>query len=130
MAARSPPSPYPTPPARQLGPRSPRVGRGAEVHAVRSEASGFAGAAREVVADKSDKIWADKEFVWSLWKRLQVTNPDLTQVVSLVVERKPLEDVYHQNEEYTKKDKKLGLRKCEIQHMNNIKIFQGEDKRR
>ncbi|XP_030673567.1 centlein isoform X4 [Nomascus leucogenys] len=150
MAARSPPSPHPPPPARQLGPRSPRVGRGAEVHAVRSEASGFAGAAREVVADKSDKIWpgeegsggrrgpagaapahapllsapmgsrrlegisveeamvtrtqlleeelsslkeelalcqADKEFVWSLWKRLQVTNPDLTQVVSLVVER-------------------------------------------
>ncbi|XP_033093305.1 centlein isoform X3 [Trachypithecus francoisi] len=150
MAARSPPSPYPPPQARQLGPRSPRVGRGAEVHAVRSEASGFAGAAREVVADKSDKIWlgeegsggrrgpggaapahapllsapmgsrrlegisveeamvtrtqlleeelsslkeelalcqADKEFVWSLWKRLQVTNPDLTQVVSLVVER-------------------------------------------
>nr|XP_005581726.1 PREDICTED: centlein isoform X1 [Macaca fascicularis] len=150
MAARSPPSPYPPPPARQLGPRSPRVGRGAEVHAVHSEASGFAGAAREVVADKSDKIWlgeegsggrrgpggaapahapllsapmgsrrlegisveeamvtrtqlleeelsslkeelalcqADKEFVWSLWKRLQVTNPDLTQVVSLVVER-------------------------------------------
>ncbi|KAM5331465.1 centlein isoform 2-T2 [Glossophaga mutica] len=30
---------------------------------------------------------ADKEFVWSLWKRLQVTNPDLTQTVSLVVER-------------------------------------------
>nr|XP_054375792.1 centlein isoform X6 [Pongo abelii] len=150
MAARSPPSRHPSPPARQLGPRSPRVGRGAEVHAVRSEASGFAGAAREVVADKSDKIWvgeegsggrrgpggaapahapllsapmgsrrlegisveeamvtrtqlleeelsslkeelalcqADKEFVWALWKRLQVTNPDLTQVVSLVVER-------------------------------------------
>ncbi|XP_058927046.1 centlein isoform X2 [Kogia breviceps] len=30
---------------------------------------------------------ADKEFVWSLWKRLQVTNPHLTQAVSLVVER-------------------------------------------
>lgn len=30
---------------------------------------------------------ADKEFVWSLWKRLQVTNPDLTQTISLVVER-------------------------------------------
>ncbi|XP_053156335.1 centlein isoform X2 [Hemicordylus capensis] len=30
---------------------------------------------------------ADKEFVWSLWKRLQVANPDLAQVVSLVVER-------------------------------------------
>ncbi|XP_024616257.1 centlein isoform X3 [Neophocaena asiaeorientalis asiaeorientalis] len=30
---------------------------------------------------------ADKEFIWSLWKRLQVTNPDLTQAISLVVER-------------------------------------------
>ncbi|XP_056315079.1 centlein isoform X2 [Danio aesculapii] len=30
---------------------------------------------------------ADKEFVWSLWKRLQVANPDLTQAVSLAVER-------------------------------------------
>ncbi|XP_054634846.1 centlein isoform X2 [Dunckerocampus dactyliophorus] len=29
----------------------------------------------------------DKDFVWSLWKRLQVANPDLTQAVSLVVER-------------------------------------------
>ncbi|KAL0607378.1 Centlein [Plecturocebus cupreus] len=61
MAARSPPSPHPPTPARQLGPRSPRVGRGAEVHAVRSEASGLAGAAREVVADKSDIIWLGEE---------------------------------------------------------------------
>ncbi|XP_067297707.1 centlein [Pseudorasbora parva] len=30
---------------------------------------------------------ADKEFVWSLWKRLQVASPDLTQAVSLIVER-------------------------------------------
>ncbi|XP_077201248.1 centlein isoform X6 [Paroedura picta] len=30
---------------------------------------------------------ADKEFVWSLWKRLQVANPDITQAISLVVER-------------------------------------------
>ncbi|KAG7333644.1 hypothetical protein KOW79_002051 [Hemibagrus wyckioides] len=30
---------------------------------------------------------ADKEFVWSLWKQLQAANPDLTQAVSLVVER-------------------------------------------
>uniref|UniRef100_A0A8C5UWF7 Centlein n=1 Tax=Microcebus murinus TaxID=30608 RepID=A0A8C5UWF7_MICMU len=150
MAARSPPSQFPPPPARQLGPKSPRVGRGAEVHAVRSEASGLDSAEQEVVADESDIIWrgeegsggqrgpegtgpahapflsapmgsrrlegisveeamvtrtqlleeelsslkeelalcqADKEFVWSLWKRLQVTNPDVTQAVSLVVER-------------------------------------------
>ncbi|XP_052032661.1 centlein isoform X2 [Apodemus sylvaticus] len=150
MAARSPSSPPPPPPVRRSSRRSQRVGRGAEVHAVRSEASGLAGAARAVVADKSDLIWrgeegsggrrgsgragaalapvasvpagswwpeglpsveakatrsqlleeelsslkeelalcqADKEFVWSLWKRLQATNPDLTQTVSLVVER-------------------------------------------
>ncbi|XP_046920758.1 centlein isoform X2 [Lynx rufus] len=141
MAARSPPSRLPPPPARQLGPWSPRVGRGAVVHAVRSEASGLANAVREGVVDKNDICWrgpggaapaqapllsspmgskrlegisveeamvtrtqlleeelsslkeelalcqADKEFVWSLWKRLQVTNPDLTQAVSLVVER-------------------------------------------
>ncbi|XP_016049154.1 centlein isoform X2 [Erinaceus europaeus] len=30
---------------------------------------------------------ADKEFVWSLWKRLQMSNPDIAQAVSLVVER-------------------------------------------
>ncbi|XP_051875893.1 centlein isoform X2 [Pristis pectinata] len=30
---------------------------------------------------------ADKEFVWSLWKRLQVANPDLSQAISLVLER-------------------------------------------
>ncbi|XP_077621189.1 centlein isoform X1 [Crocuta crocuta] len=150
MAARSPPSPLPPPPARQLGPWSPRVGRGAVIHAVRSEASGLANAVRAGVVDKNDICWrgeegsggrrgpggaapaqapflsspmgskrlegisveeamvtrtqlleeelsslkeelalcqADKEFVWSLWKRLQVTNPDLTQAVSLVVER-------------------------------------------
>ncbi|GAB1288610.1 Centlein [Apodemus speciosus] len=150
MAARSPSSSPPPPPVRRSSRRSQRVGRGAEVHAVRSEASGLAGAARAVVADKSDLLWrgeegpggrrgsgragaglapvasapagswwpeglssveakatrsqlleeelsslkeelalcqADKEFVWSLWKRLQATNPDLTQTVSLVVER-------------------------------------------
>ncbi|XP_057169450.1 centlein isoform X6 [Ursus arctos] len=150
MAARSPASPLPPPPARQLGPWSPRVGRGTVVHAVRSESSGLASAVREGVVDKNDICWrgeegsggrrgpggaapaqapllsspkgskrlegisveeamvtrtqlleeelsslkeelalcqADKEFVWSLWKRLQVTNPDLTQAVSLVVER-------------------------------------------
>jgi hypothetical protein len=62
MAARSPPSPVaPPPPARRLGPRSPRIGRGAEVHAVRSDASGLAGAAREVIADKCDVLWRDEE---------------------------------------------------------------------
>ncbi|XP_015420224.1 PREDICTED: centlein-like [Myotis davidii] len=130
------------------GTRSSRVGRGAAVHAVSSEASGLGG---EGVVDRGDIPWpsgegsggqrgpggsapaqapllrappgserlegisveevmvarmqlleeelsslkeelalcqADKEFVWSLWKRLQVTNPDITQTVSLIVERR------------------------------------------
>lgn len=61
MAARSPSSSPPQPPVRRSSRRSFRVGRGAEVHAVRSEASGLAGAAREVVVDKSDLLWRGKE---------------------------------------------------------------------
>lgn len=57
MAARSPTSPLPSRPARQLGPRSPRVDLGADLHAVRSEGSSFAGAAWEGDADKSDRFW-------------------------------------------------------------------------
>lgn len=29
----------------------------------------------------------DKDFVWSLWKKLQVANPDVTKTISLVVQR-------------------------------------------
>lgn len=61
MAARSPPSQLPPPPARQLGPWSPRVGRGAVAHAVRSETSGLEGAARGGVVDKSDLPWRGEE---------------------------------------------------------------------
>nr|XP_032657674.1 centlein isoform X4 [Chelonoidis abingdonii] len=39
------------------------------------------------LAEELSQCQADKEFVWSLWKRLQVANPDLTQAISLVVER-------------------------------------------
>ncbi|XP_023571624.1 centlein [Octodon degus] len=152
MAARSPPSPLPSPPARQLGPRSPRVAERSEVSSPAGAAparpaapppccpeGGAAGVGRgarsrnpslhthartlgAVAALSTDPAlrlgtWADsvpprtcrcraqgepsslnegilvlddcadKEFVWSLWKRLQVTSPDLTHAVSLVVER-------------------------------------------
>ncbi|XP_020653185.3 centlein isoform X5 [Pogona vitticeps] len=39
------------------------------------------------LTEELSQCQADKEFVWSLWKRLQVANPDVTQAVSLVVER-------------------------------------------
>ncbi|XP_026574172.1 centlein isoform X2 [Pseudonaja textilis] len=39
------------------------------------------------LTEELNQCQADKEFVWSLWKRLQVANPDVTQAISLVVER-------------------------------------------
>ncbi|XP_061297223.1 centlein isoform X1 [Pezoporus flaviventris] len=39
------------------------------------------------LAEELSSCQADKEFVWSLWKNLQVSRPDLTRVVGLVVER-------------------------------------------
>ncbi|XP_033613544.1 centlein [Fukomys damarensis] len=41
----------------------------------------------EAILSVESIFLADKEFVWSLWKRLQVTSPDLTHAVGLVVER-------------------------------------------
>uniref|UniRef100_A0A8B9GJ58 Centlein n=1 Tax=Amazona collaria TaxID=241587 RepID=A0A8B9GJ58_9PSIT len=41
----------------------------------------------QCLAEELSRCQADKEFVWSLWKHLQVSSPDLTQAVSLVVER-------------------------------------------
>ncbi|XP_058442352.1 centlein isoform X4 [Marmota monax] len=179
MAARSPSSPLPPPSARPMGPRSPRIGRGAEVHTVRSEASGLVSTVREVVLDKNDILWrgeegsgaprgpagaaqahapllsepvgsrrlegisveeakmtrtqlleeelsclkeelalcqADKEFVWSLWKRLQEKNPDLTQAVSLVVER--------EKQKSEAKDRKV----LEILQVKDAKIQELEQK--
>lgn len=59
MAARLPPSQLPPPPARQLGPWSPHVGRGA--HAVRSETLGLEAAAGLGVVDKSGISWQGEE---------------------------------------------------------------------
>ncbi|XP_066460453.1 centlein [Eleutherodactylus coqui] len=39
------------------------------------------------LTEELSQCQADKEFVWSLWKRLQVSNPDLTQAIALVVDR-------------------------------------------
>ncbi|XP_015704540.1 centlein isoform X6 [Coturnix japonica] len=39
------------------------------------------------VAEELSRCQGDKEFVWSLWKRLLASNPDLTQAISLAVAR-------------------------------------------
>ena len=48
---------------------------------------------------------ADKDFVWSLWRQLQCTNPDITNAISLVLKR--------EKEKMEKKDEKV-LRILEI----------------
>ncbi|XP_038071450.1 centlein-like isoform X3 [Patiria miniata] len=44
-------------------------------------------AQNRALSEELAQCQADKEFVWSLWKRLQVANPDVTQAISLVVQR-------------------------------------------
>ncbi|CAH1796316.1 unnamed protein product [Owenia fusiformis] len=39
------------------------------------------------LAEELAQCQADKEFVWSLWKRLQVASPDITQSIGLVIQR-------------------------------------------
>ncbi|XP_072167416.1 centlein-like [Diadema setosum] len=41
----------------------------------------------QALAEELAQCQADKEFVWSLWKRLQVANPDISQAISMVVQR-------------------------------------------
>ena len=44
-------------------------------------------AENNALVEELSQCKADKEFVWSLWKRLQVASPDLTQAVGLVMQR-------------------------------------------
>lgn len=40
-----------------------------------------------IVSEDLRQCQNDKDFVWSLWKKLQVANPDVTKTISLVVQR-------------------------------------------
>ncbi|XP_033750064.1 centlein-like isoform X2 [Pecten maximus] len=62
------------------------------------------------LCDELRQCQADKDFVWSLWKKLQVANPDVTKAVSLVVQR--------EKEKSENKDRKV----LEILQMKDEKI--------
>ncbi|XP_075066971.1 centlein isoform X2 [Mixophyes fleayi] len=68
------------------------------------------------LTEELSQCQADKEFVWSLWKRLQVSNPDLTQAVGLVVDR--------EKNKAEAKDRKV----LEILQMKDGKIHQLEQR--
>jgi len=40
-----------------------------------------------VLQEELTQCKADKEFVWSLWKRLQVANPDISQAIGITLQQ-------------------------------------------
>ncbi|PIK57119.1 putative centlein-like [Apostichopus japonicus] len=67
-------------------------------------------AEKQVLHEDLIQCKADKEFVWSLWKRLQVANPDITQAISMVLQR--------EKEKNELKDRKV----LEILHIKDDRI--------
>lgn len=71
-------------------------------------------AKNQALSEELAQCQADKEFVWSLWKRLQVANPDISQAISIVVQR--------EKEKAEIKDRKI----LEILHSKDDRIAQLE----
>ncbi|XP_071378029.1 centlein [Centroberyx affinis] len=90
------------------------------------------------LSDELMQCQADKEFVWSLWKRLQVANPDLTQAVSLVVERekhkaetkdrKVLEILQTKDYKIQELEQKVAGQQQEINHLVQRKMAVDEER--
>ncbi|XP_021235442.1 centlein isoform X2 [Numida meleagris] len=89
------------------------------------------------LAEELSRCQADKEFVWSLWKCLQVSNPDLTQAVSLAVERekqkaevkdrKTLEILQAKDRETETLEQRLSGQQQEINNLIQRKIAVDEE---
>ncbi|XP_030832887.1 centlein [Strongylocentrotus purpuratus] len=72
------------------------------------------GARNQALSEELAQCQADKEFVWSLWKRVQVANPDISQAISMVVQR--------EKEKAELKDRKV----LEILHSKDDRIAELE----
>lgn len=79
------------------------------------------------LSEELARCQADKEFVWSLWKRLQVANPDLSQAITLVLEREKQKTEAKDRKVLdilqVKDDKILELEqqvKCQQKEINNL----------
>ncbi|CAL8330056.1 unnamed protein product [Merluccius merluccius] len=92
----------------------------------------------QTLAGELTQCQADKEFVWSLWKRLQVANPDLTQAVSLVVERekqkaemkdrKVLEILQTKDYKIQELEQRVMVQQQEVNHVQQRKMVMGEER--
>ncbi|XP_071116953.1 centlein-like isoform X2 [Haliotis cracherodii] len=80
-------------------------------------------AENKTLASELKQCQADKEFVWSLWKRLQVSNPDVTEAISLVIQR--------EKEKSEAKDLKvleiLQIKDDRIEELQNIVAKQSQE---
>ena len=56
-------------------------------------------AQNQAIAEELSQCQKDKEFVWNLWKRMQVEKPDMTNIVSVVIAR--------EQEKSNEKDEKI-----------------------
>ncbi|XP_067666453.1 centlein-like isoform X2 [Haliotis asinina] len=75
------------------------------------------------LASELKQCQTDKEFVWSLWKRLQVSNPDVTEAIALVIQR--------EKEKSEAKDLKvleiLQIKDDRIEELQNIVAKQSQE---
>ncbi|XP_078314119.1 centlein-like isoform X3 [Crassostrea virginica] len=82
----------------------------------------------------------DKDFVWSLWKKLQVANPDVSQAISLVVQRekekaeikdrKVLEVLQLKDDKIEELQTLLTLRSRELGEIASVRIDHQEELQR
>nr|XP_006811712.1 PREDICTED: centlein-like [Saccoglossus kowalevskii] len=108
---------------------SPERSKDAEISRLRAE--------NQALADELAQCQADKEFVWSLWKRLQVASPDMTQAISLVLQRekekaeikdrKVLEILRIKDERISELDKLLTQQQQELNDFVARKIYLDEE---
>ncbi|CAL1546777.1 unnamed protein product [Lymnaea stagnalis] len=77
----------------------------------------------QTLASELAQCQADKEFVWSLWKKLQVSNPDVTEAVALVTQR--------EKEKSENKDRKvleiIQVKDDRIEELQDIVTKQAEE---
>uniref|UniRef100_A0A2C9L6W6 Centlein n=1 Tax=Biomphalaria glabrata TaxID=6526 RepID=A0A2C9L6W6_BIOGL len=77
----------------------------------------------QTLAAELAQCQADKEFVWSLWKKLQASNPDLTDAIGLVTQR--------EKEKSETKDRKvleiIQVKDDRIEELQNIVTKQAEE---
>ncbi|XP_071794010.1 centlein-like isoform X2 [Asterias amurensis] len=115
------------------------MGRSLEEETMTSSQLSKLQAENQVLSEELAQCQADKEFVWSLWKRLQVASPDVTQAISLVVQRekekaelkdrKILEILQIKDDRIAELERLLSQKQDDFKNFVSRKIEMDEDKK-